>query len=141
MLLLLLALVPDSLNLKAAGDLYQVPYMVMETVAWLETRNNLNPKVRGPGKVIWDSLGNGKRVCREIGRFQINPCVHRVSVVDSIYSYQGNIRWGAKYLRTLYNRYGTWSLVIKHYNGAGVKADAYLQKAYGYIGKRTLEGL
>lgn len=144
-MLLLLAIGPlvcgDSLALRTMALEAKVPPMVLEAVAYVETRCNVNPLVRGPGKLVWDSTGTtAHRRCREVGRLQLNPCAFKLP--DSVRtSYTANVQYGAIRLRWLYERYGSWTLAIKRYNGAGPRAEQYLGKILYYIGQRTVEGL
>jgi len=131
----------DSAALKAAADSFGVPYVVIAAVAWNEsqTGSKLN-NYRGPGREQCDSLGC-RRVCREVGRMQVNPCIDwhdaRCSR-DSIRSYEGNIRCGAIILRSHFLKYGSWVQAIKRYNGSGPLADKYLLKALAYAGWRDV---
>src|SRR5258705_179331 len=115
---------------------------LMEAVAWMESRSGSRQNnYKGPGREQCDSTGC-HRVCREIGRMQINPCIQwGISVCnrDNIRFYRGNINCGAAILAARRLKYGSWLSAVKHYNGSGPMADLYLQKALIYIGRRSLE--
>ena len=142
MILLLALQLVDSVALRDAAIKASIPPIVIEAIAYMETRSGdkLNA-YRGPGREQCDSLGC-RRVCREIGRLQINPCIRwHIAACDSIRAYAANLRCGAAILAERYRRYGSWPLAIRAYNGSGPMADLYQQRALAYIGKRTLEQL
>jgi len=142
MILLLALQLVDSVALRDAAIKASIPPIVIEAVAYMETRSGDKINAyRGPGREQCDSLGC-RRVCREIGRLQINPCIRwSIPACDSIRTYSANLRCGAAILAERYHRYGSWSLAIRAYNGSGPMADLYQQRALAYIGKRALEQL
>src|SRR2546425_438487 len=89
----------DSVALRSVADSVGVPVNVMYAVAWMESRDgHLGNKPRGPGREQCDSLGC-RRVCREIGRLQINPCIRWKGLPCSdIRVYENNLRCGAAIL-------------------------------------------
>lgn len=128
---------PDSAALATVGNVYQVPIAVMLSVAWMETRTGERTP-RGPGVLST----TGHRVCREVGRMQINPCLHKSPMCKAaLLVYRANLHCGALLLANNYTRYGSWEQAIKRYNGNGAKAEVYLTKALVYLGRRTLEGV
>ena len=142
MITLLLALnlqfaaLPDSAALRVAGAEFNVPAVVMQAVAWQETRLNLNPAVRGPGREQCDSLGC-RRVCREIGRLQVNACIqwrHPACAVALLKNYASNLRCGAAILRAARDGTSTWADAIRRYNGSGPHSRQYMKEALAYIG-------
>lgn len=140
-LLLQFAMPSDSIALKAAGTEFNVPAVVMYAVAWQETRNNLNTNVRGPGREQCDTLGC-RRVCREIGRMQVNPCItwrHPACSRDSLLTHEGNLRCGAAILRAARDGTATWADAIRRYNGSGPNARRYAKNALEYIGWLKLQ--
>lgn len=130
------ALPPDSSALRRAGAEFNVPASVMYAVAWQETRSNVNPAVRGPGREQCDSLGC-RRVCREIGRGQVNPCIvwkHPSCRRELLRVYEHNIRCMAAILRAAHDGASTWQDAIRKYNGSGPRARQYAKDALSYIG-------
>jgi len=140
-LLLALVQLTDTAQLNDAARLNNVPPVVMQAVAWMESRDGRRGnEYRGPGREQCDSAGC-RRVCREIGRMQINPCIQwSIPVCNGvdIRRYFGNIRCGAAILAARRVKYGSWESAIRHYNGSGPLAERYLQTALAYIGRRTL---
>jgi hypothetical protein len=137
LLALQFAMPPDSTALRAAGAEFHVPAAVMYAVAWQETRLNLSPTIRGPGREQCDSGVGCRRVCREIGRFQINPCItwrHPACARDSLRLYASNLRCGAAILRAARDGTSTWADAIRVYNGSGPRARQYAKEALSYIG-------
>lgn len=134
--LLQFALPPDSANLRRAGESARVPAAVMYAVAWQESRSNLSPLLRGPGREQCDSAGC-RRVCREVGRFQINPCIvwkHPACMRDSLKVYDANVRCGAAILRAARDGTSTWADAIRRYNGSGPMSRKYQREVLEYIG-------
>lgn len=125
----------------------------MYAIAWQETRSGqrLNDYI-GPGREQCDSIppGRCRRVCREIGRMQINPCGRWASLAQCslarIKFYHGNLRCAAVILRKsrdiIAARDGVdvWTGAMKMYNGSGPHAEAYLTKALAYLGWLHLHG-
>jgi len=137
LLLVQFALPPDSLALKRVGEAVGVPAAVMYAVAWQETRLNVNPAIRGPGRLECDSIGNCRRICREIGRLQINPCIqwrHPACAVASLKIYASNLRCGAAILRSARDGALSWADALRIYNGSGVHARIYAKEALAYVG-------
>lgn len=97
--------------LDAAADKYGIPPEILKAVAWQES--GWNPRAVGDG-------GNS------FGMMQIYRVAHPDYNVprgkaDPAY----NIDYGARFLKGLYNRYGSWGEAVKHYNGSGPAADRY----------------
>lgn len=141
LLLLQFALLPDSLELRRVGADFGVPAVVMQAVAYQETRLNISPLTRGPGREQCDSLGC-RRVCREIGRLQINPCIqwrHPACALDSLRHYASNLRCGAAILQDRFREFGNWSEAIRRYNGSGPRSRQYMREALSYIGWLRLQ--
>lgn len=130
----------DRFYLESVAHDIGVPVQVMLAVAWQESRTgDKGNAYRGPGREQCDSTGC-KRVCREIGRGQINPCIKwGFPGCSSLHTYRYNVRCMGWILRAQHARHGTWALAIKHYNGSGPSADRYLQQALAFIGRLTLE--
>lgn len=132
----------DRWYLESVAQEVGVPSKVMLAVAWQETRTGVKGNgYRGPGREQCDSIGC-KRVCREVGRMQINPCINwRLPACKpkAILSYGGNVRCGAAILSNRFVVLGSWTEAIKHYNGSGPHAERYLQQALAFIGRLTLE--
>lgn len=97
--------------LGAAADKYGIPPDILKAIAWQES--GWNPKAVGDG-------GNSS------GMMQIYKVAHPDYDVargkaDPAY----NIDYGARFLKNLHDRYGSWEQAIKHYNGSGPAADRY----------------
>lgn len=152
MLLVLQSFMPlqDSVKLKAVADSFNVPYPVVEAVAWMETRTGVGWKNRGPGVIdsVWSRGGTlaVRRHCREVGRFQLRPCIDWVSRLGDrvcttrllTINYDIGIHCGIENLAQMYQVYGSWVEVIRHQNGSGPRAQLYLEKALTYLGWRAL---
>lgn len=136
LLMLQFALPSDTAALRMAGAEHGVPAAVMYAVAWQETRLNISASTRGPGREQCDSAGC-RRVCREVGRLQINPCItwrHPACARDSLRIYASNLRCGAAILRAARDGTATWADAIRRYNGSGPRARQYVKEALAYIG-------
>lgn len=143
LLLLQFALPNDSAPLRQAAESIGVPVAVAYAIAWQETRDGekLNA-YRGPGREQCDSLGC-RRVCREVGRMQINPCIvwHVLACRrDLLYVYETNIRCGLAILKAQRDGTSTWADAIRRYNGSGPLARKYASEVLSYIGWFTLRG-
>lgn len=141
LLLLQFALPVDSAALRQVAESAGVPVPVMYAVAWQESRNNTNPNIRGPGREQCDSLGC-RRVCREIGRMQINPCIlwrHPACVGVDLKVYAHNIRCSAAILKAARDGTSTWHDAIRRYNGSGPAARRYAKEVLAYIGWLQLQ--
>src|SRR6266436_6741816 len=103
----------DAYTLAQVADSFQIPHAVFYGIAWQETRggsfNYLFP--RGPGILDFTA----KRICREIGRLQLSPCVNWALVLkdpictnknllatDRVFAYQVNLHCAAKHLASLH---------------------------------------
>lgn len=132
------ALPIDTTALKQASVESRVPVEVVYAVKWMETRVGRAERALGPGREQCDSLGC-RRVCREIGPMQVNPCIgFNLPECKELKAYKQNITCGVNILRYLYDRYGSWSEAVRRYNGSGPKSREYQQKALAYIGWLTL---
>lgn len=130
----------DRFYLESVAHEVGVPTQVMLAVAWQESRSGAKGNdYRGPGREQCDSLGC-RRVCRELGRGQVNPCIHwNLPGCGELHVYRLNVRCMAWILRAQRAKHGSWVAAIKHYNGSGPSADRYLQQALAFIGRMTLE--
>lgn len=139
LLLAQFALPTDTIALKQVANEARVPVAVVVAVKWMETRVGRAERALGPGREICDSLGC-RRVCREIGPMQVNPCIRfNLPGCKELKVYKQNITCGANILRYLYGRYGSWSEAIRRYNGSGPRSREYQQKALAYIGWLALK--
>lgn len=140
----------DAYQLKAHADSQMVPERLVFGIAWMETRSGITGnKARGPGIVHVDSIVLGQtfshRICREIGRMQLSPCVnwqrllkdYRCSLKRIKASYDDNVYCGIKNMLRLNLKYGGWRYVPKHYNGATV----YQESVKNYLGDVALKEL
>lgn len=136
----------DAQTLALAAETAGVPKVVGLAVAWEETRDgSRGNSYLGAGLAVFDSAsGRTKRVCRELGRMQVNPCYHWTYISpscarDSLRVYSSNVRCGMTILRRRYEEVGSWQEAIRRYNGRGPKADDYLRRVLATIGRLTLE--
>jgi hypothetical protein len=139
----------DSVYLGTVADSFNVPREVVYAVAWNETRDGRRWDARGSG--IVDSIWVGdilriRRTCRELGRFQLSPCIpwvkrlnDPVCTVQRLKSdYAVGVHCGVSNLAWLGRRYGNWLTVLQRQNGAGPLAAEYVNRALAYIGWRHL---
>ncbi|HPZ10136.1 MAG TPA: transglycosylase SLT domain-containing protein [Candidatus Eremiobacteraeota bacterium] len=108
-----------GMMLQQAAAKYGIPVNILKAVAWNESR--------------WNAGAVGDHG-QSHGVMQIYAKAHPQA-------YQGmenvgnstakNIEYGAKLLRTLYNKYGSWDMAVKRYNGSGPMADAYAVRVMG----------
>lgn len=152
MLLVLQAFMPlqDSVALKSVADSFRVPYAVVSAVAWMETRTGKQWNTLGPGIIdsLWSRGGTLviRRKCREVGRFQLRPCINWVSRLNDrvcttkrlTLEYAIGVHCGIENLAVMYTKYGNWIEVIRHQNGSGPMANDYLLKALAYLGYQAL---
>ena len=152
LLLVLQVFVPlqDSRYLKSVADSFGVPFAVVEAVAWMETRDGRRWNALGPGvvrdTVLPDGRVDSKRVCREVGRFQLRGCVDWVKLLQDhqcVYAklrtvYRVGVHCGVRNLSRLYLIYGNWLEVIKRQNGGGPLAEKYRHSALAFISWRSL---
>ena len=135
----------DAARLAAVADSVGVPRLVMWSVAWEESRTGSKLNLyRGPGRVYTDSLGVEHRICREIGRMQLSPCVSWTFLDPvrctrtAITTYQNNIYCGALNLARLHTLYGDWEDAIQRNNGAGSMAIEYKKRVLITVGRYSL---
>jgi len=143
----------DEYQLTEVARQYMIPPIIMWVIAFKESGVYGNNLARGPGVVVVvrDSLGDSvgyKRICREIGRMQIAPCIVKDGVIvpqswawlshhcthQNLYSYYHNIRCGAAILHYRKVKLVTWNAVIMRYNGVGTMAQKYRKNAKQIIG-------
>src|SRR5438045_1436675 len=103
----------DSVALKATADSFNVPVEVVFSVAWMETRTGVKWNALGPGVIDSTWLPDGtlqvRRVCRELGRFQLRGCADwrrllndaRCSYANLRSDYQSGVHCGVRNLRRL----------------------------------------
>jgi hypothetical protein len=72
----------------------------------------------------------------EIGLMQLNPYYFgrliRQEGRDYLWGPKNNVYWGARYLRSLYDRLGDWDFSVLRYNGDGTDALQYLMNVLEY---------
>ena len=119
LLLVQIAAMPDARYLAQQALTYGVDPRVVLAIAWEETRNNVDPRVRG--------------AAGEVGRFQISPATARPACRGlRITEYHANV---ACFFRIFVRDMVKLDLpgllpanAIKRYNGRGAKADAYTKR-------------
>ncbi len=155
----------DADRLAAVADSFNVDRRVVFAVAWMETRDGRRWNALGPGKVVIDApidtllkySGTSmkqvmlapftRRVCREVGRFQLRSCVDwtkplkdRQCTTERLrLDYATGIHCGVKHLADLHRQFGSWREVIRRQNGRGPAARKYVERAVAYIGRISLK--
>ena len=151
----------DAEHLAAVADSFKIPHVVFYAIAWQETRRgDFNYRFpRGPGKEIVDSiiarsnLEHGwahtysHKVCREVGRFQMRPCMNWAKLLhdpicttanlmssDRYFAYRVDVHCAAEHLASLHGG-NDWIETIRHYNGDGIASFKYLEEVLSYIGR------
>ena len=143
----------DSVALKAAADSFNVPVEIVFAVAWQETRTGKHWNALGPGVIDSTWLADGtlrvRRVCREVGRFQLRGCIDWSTMLhDSECSYRklrdvysAGVHCGVRNLARLNRTWHSWVEVLRHQNGQGPLAERYVKEALAYIGWRYATNL
>lgn len=146
---------PDYGTLQGLG----VNPRVALAVAWEETAANIDPKVRGHHcwysvridsddwvlnahevvvrrtDALW--LVHHEQNC-EVGRFQIKPSTARLRCPGlDVFTYGGNLACFAQMFAADAKTRGTL-YAIRHHNGAGPRADAYVQRVLRTVGWLTV---
>lgn len=143
----------DAAELKVAADSFQVPYAIAISIAWSETGSGTRWDALGPGIEAYVQPDKAKyifekhRICREVSRFQLSPCIDWVARLgDPLCTYtnlrhnrQIGIHCGMANLKHLLTIYHDPVMVIKRQNGGGPMADAYVLRTLSYLGWLTLK--
>jgi|SRR5690348_15338398 len=146
---------PDRAQLTALADSAHIDRRAVLAIAWEETATNLDPLVRGHHcwytvPAHWEhwtvsrlfSLQDSTLVPRhahherncEVGRMQIKPSTARLRCPSlDIFTYEGNLACFAK-MFTEDVEIGSPLSAIRHHNGSGVQADAYVQRVLRTVG-------
>ncbi len=152
----------DAHQLAAHADSLHAPKRVVWGIAWQESRDGSHGnKVRGQGILrliksscyMWDGA-TGKciqynetlqRICREVGRMQLNPCVSWTQVLHSprcslkriTESYDDNVYCGILNIKRAAKDHG-WTKAPSFYNGGNA---AYQKDVEAWMGHLTLKEL
>jgi hypothetical protein len=94
--------------LDAAAAKYGIPPDTLKAVAWQESGWNPNAK-------SFDGQ-HGK------GVMQIDDRYHEFARTQDVFDPKKNIEYGAKYLSSLKDKYGSWQEALHHYNGGSTYA-------------------
>jgi len=108
--------------LEQAAKKYGIPPDILKSVAWKESGWNAGAK------------GDGGQ---SHGMMQIYKTAHPdydVQKGEQDPSY--NIDYAAKFLKGLYDRYGSWPLAVQHYNGSGPAAEKYAQSVMAMVNQK-----
>ncbi|MHC9544068.1 MAG: transglycosylase SLT domain-containing protein [Vulcanimicrobiota bacterium] len=108
--------------LEEAARKYGIPPDILKSVAWKESSWNAG------------ATGDGGQ---SHGMMQIYKTAHPdydVQKGEQAPSY--NIEYGAKFLKSLYDQYGSWPLAVQHYNGSGPAAEKYAQSVMGMVNQK-----
>jgi hypothetical protein len=101
--------------LNAASDKYGIPPNILKAVAWQESGWNPNAK-------SFDGQ-HGK------GVMQIDDRFHEFARGPEAFDPKKNIDYGAKYLSSLKQKYGSWEEALHHYNGGSTYAGKVMALA------------
>ncbi len=105
--------------LDAAAQKYGIPPDILKAIAWKESR--WNPAARGDG---------GK----SYGMMQIYTSAHpNYDAARGQQDIAYNVDYGAKLLRSLYDRHKDWKTAVMRYNGSGPMAQRYADDVMGNI--------
>lgn len=105
--------------LDAAARKYGIPPDILKAIAWKESR--WNPAARGDG---------GK----SYGMMQIYTSAHpNYDAARGQQDIAYNVDYGAKLLRSLYDRHKDWKTAVMRYNGSGPMAQRYADDVMGNI--------
>lgn len=147
LLLQVIAFAPlvDAPLIASTADSFGVPRDIAYAAAWKETGTGLHWNALGPGTI--DSTWQGdvlvvRRVCREIGRFQMKPCINWAARLhDPLCTYRTirydrliSIHCGIENLRFLVDKYHDPVIVLQRQNGDGPQALAYVLDGLAYDG-------
>jgi hypothetical protein len=132
----------DGVGLIDLADSAHIDERATLAIAWEESRDNLNPHLRGHH--CWYSYmtvsGDSVRVRHhhdpdcEVGRFQIKPSTARRRCPGlDIFTYGGNTRCFAK-MFAADAAYRDIAYAITHHNGRGPRAREYLNRVLAVIG-------
>src|SRR6266850_4164047 len=150
----------DAEQLVTVADSFKIPHVIFYALAWQETRRgDFNYRFpRGVGIEVIDSISFDNvrghfythRICKEIGRFQLRPCINWAKIlkdpictntnllsIDKHFAYQVNLHCAAKHIASLHTMY-SWKETMRHYNGDGKASFIYLDGALTYIGRYHL---
>lgn len=112
LLLQILSAMPDAPHLRATADSAGVPRGGLLGMAYMETRNNLKPGVRGPGG--------------EWGRFQIKLATARARCPGmDVKTYDGNVACVAKMFGEDVPQYGVEPALCVHNTGLPLATCPY----------------
>jgi len=138
----------DAYTLAAQADSQGVPRTVSWAVAWEESRGGRRGNdYLGPGRIVADTATidgvvtvRRHRICRELGRYQINPCTWRSSdprcTLRRISArYADNVYCGTKNIRNKYLECGNWHCAPRRHNGRGPLAELYGKRIDQYVGR------
>ncbi|MBI3930184.1 MAG: transglycosylase SLT domain-containing protein [Armatimonadetes bacterium] len=89
--------------LAAAAAKYGIPPNILKAVAWQESGWRANAS-------SFDG-GHGK------GIMQIDDRFHQFARTQAVWNPSQNIEYGARYLRELYDKTGSWQEALRRYNG------------------------
>jgi hypothetical protein len=94
--------------LDAASEKYGIPPNILKAVAWQESGWK-------PDALSFDGQ-HGK------GVMQIDDRFHQFARTQDVFDPKKNIDYGAKYLASLKDKYGSWNEALHHYNGGSTYA-------------------
>ena len=116
---------PDRFHLSRLADSAGLPPAMVLAIAYVETRNNVHPAVRG---------AHGER-----GRMQIKPstAAERCPGLD-IDTYKGNIQCSLRILSEDVRAFGPVA-AIQRYNGNGEASVANAERVLALAGRWLLE--
>ncbi len=125
---------PDFAYLKALAISSGLDWRVVVAVAWEETRDNVNPWVRG--SMCWNETIRDPEC--DAGRFQVRVSTARVRCPGkNIFTYSGNLACFAMMFAEDTRIGGTLSAIRRH-NGSGRQADEYVTRVLRIVGWLTV---
>ncbi len=151
---------PDGATITAAADSAGISRHAALAIAWEETADNIDPKVRGHAcwymvPAHWDKWGwntsmawfgdstlvprhtHHEKDC-EVGRFQIKPSTARRRCPGlDVFTYDGNLACFTRMFKEDTDTSGTLSAIV-HHNGRGPKAQEYLNRVLKTVGRLAL---
>jgi len=154
---------PDRARLKALADSAGIDQRAVLAIAWEETADNIDPRVRGhhcwyvippradtvwtrtwphilePSRPVIDTViviprrTHHEPDC-EVGRFQIKPSTARFRCPNlNVFTYDGNLTCFARMFAQDAAKGGNLYAITRH-NGAGAKAAEYLGRVLKTVG-------
>lgn len=138
----------DAKDLAHVADSLAIDRLAFWALALQEGGPSGSNRILGVGRWVEDTLGTDsivrRRVCRDIGRMQVNPCTgpgpafHPACAIRQLRgSRAANVRCAAawyRYIRATRCPDHTDACALERYNGAGPAARLHLQRVQTHMG-------